>query len=123
MPLVNDQLDQLQNAKISTTIDLKNGFLHVPVAEESRRYTALVTPTGQYEFLETPFGICVAPAIFQKFIHAVFRELIHGKIVFVYMNDIIILANTIDVAMERLRQVVNVAGRHALIINWTKCKF
>ncbi|GFV82064.1 uncharacterized protein K02A2.6-like [Trichonephila clavipes] len=36
LPLIDDILDCLQNAKIFTTLDLKNGFFHVAVNERSR---------------------------------------------------------------------------------------
>lgn len=41
LPLVEDQLDALQNAKIFSTFDLKNEFSHVPIEELSKKYTAL----------------------------------------------------------------------------------
>lgn len=58
LPLIDDQLDRLQGAKIFTTLDLKNGFFHVDVDEDSRKFTAFIIPDGQYEFLKIPFGLC-----------------------------------------------------------------
>ncbi|KAF2906160.1 hypothetical protein ILUMI_00018 [Ignelater luminosus] len=40
LSLIEDQLDRLQDAKCFTTIDLKNGFFHVVVEEESQKHTA-----------------------------------------------------------------------------------
>lgn len=37
MPLVDEVIDRLQNAGIFTTLDLVNGFFHVPVDENSRK--------------------------------------------------------------------------------------
>lgn len=54
LPLIDDQLDQLQSARIFTTLDFENGFFHVEVDEDSRKYTAFITPDGQYEFLKMP---------------------------------------------------------------------
>lgn len=53
--LIEDQLDRLSGAKVISTLDLRNGFFHVPVAEHSRKYTSFVTPGRQYEFLKVPF--------------------------------------------------------------------
>ena len=58
LPLIEDVVDQLVNVKVYSTIDLKNGFLHVPIEEESRKYTLFVTPAGQWEFCKVPFGLC-----------------------------------------------------------------
>ena len=43
LPLFDDVLNQLQSAHVFSVIDLKNGFHHVPVEKESRKYTAFVT--------------------------------------------------------------------------------
>ncbi|GFW85327.1 retrovirus-related Pol polyprotein from transposon 412 [Trichonephila clavipes] len=50
LPLIDDILDCLQNAKIFTTLDKKNGFSHVVVNERSRKFTSFLTHNGQYEF-------------------------------------------------------------------------
>nr|XP_012220525.1 PREDICTED: uncharacterized protein K02A2.6-like [Linepithema humile] len=67
LPLIEDQLDFLQDAKVYSTLDLKNGFFHVPVEETSVKYTAFVVSNGQYEFLRMPFGLSTSPAYFQKY--------------------------------------------------------
>lgn len=53
LPLIEDQLDLLQD-KVFTTLDLKKGFFHVAVDEDSRKYTSFIIPDGQYEFLKVP---------------------------------------------------------------------
>ena len=45
LPLIKDELDSLQGAKIFSTLDLQNGFFHVSIEESSRKYTALVHRT------------------------------------------------------------------------------
>jgi hypothetical protein len=79
---------------------LKNGFFNVPVDENSIKYTAFVTPNGHFEFLTTPFGLCISPPIFQGFINYVFREMIHMGYLLVYMDDLVIIANTAEENIE-----------------------
>ncbi|XP_036339729.1 uncharacterized protein LOC118749046 [Rhagoletis pomonella] len=52
MPLIDDVLDKLQGAKVFTTLDLKNGFFHVPVALDSRKYTSFATHNGHKDEVE-----------------------------------------------------------------------
>jgi len=45
--LIDDQIDRLHAAVVFSTLDLRNGFFHVPVDEASVKYTSFVIPTGQ----------------------------------------------------------------------------
>jgi len=64
MALIDDVLDRLQGSKVLTTLDLANGFFHVPIEVESRKFTSFVTINGQYEFTHVPFGISNSPQYF-----------------------------------------------------------
>lgn len=122
LPIIDDQIDALQGAKVFTTLDLANGFLHVPVAPESRKYTAFVTTGGQYEFLRVPFGLSVGPPVFQRFINTIFGDLIANGTIMTYMDDVIIKAADEDEALQKLKEVLMVAGDYGLNIKWKKCK-
>lgn len=122
LPLIEDQLDLLQDAKWFCTIDLKNGFFHVPIEESSRKFTSFVTPSGQFEFLKVPFGLCNSPSVFQRFIKAVFRNEIIKRSVLTYLDDVIILAANQEEALIKLKGVLNVASKHGLTINWKRCQ-
>ena len=123
LPLIEDQLNGLQRAKFFSTIDLKNGFFHVPVGESSKKYTSFVVPNGQYEFNFVPFGLCNSPAVFQRYINAVFRQLIVENVVEIYLDDIIIPSPDLEVGVERLERVMNIAAQAGLRLNWSKCQF
>jgi len=123
MPLIEDRIDALANARVFSVLDLKNGFFHVPVAPESHQYTSFVTPDGQYEFLNTPFGSCNSPTSFLRFIDEVFCDLSRRNIVFAYMDDLIIPGKTEAEALTNLKKTLTVAAKAGLIINWEKCKF
>lgn len=103
MPLIEDLIDELSGATVFATLDLKNGFFHVPVAESSRKYTSFVTPSGQYEFLKTPFGLSSSPANILRFVSNVFADLIRLKIVKIYMDDIVVPSTCENDAFEKLR--------------------
>lgn len=123
VPNMDDILDKLQKVKIFSTIDLKNGFFHVPVNENSRKYLSFVTQSGQYTFLKTPFGCCNSPRVFQRYINDVFRDLIQKKIMMVYMDDAVILAENEEEAKQNLKLVLKYAANAGLEINWKKCQF
>lgn len=123
VPLIEDQLEALQEAKVFSTIDLKNEFFHVPVNKGSQKYLSFVTHSGQYSFLKTTFGCSNSPRVFQRFINEVFRDLIRGKIVLVYVDDIIILAKNDEEAILHLAMVFECAEKAGLQIKCRKCQF
>ena len=61
-------------AKIFTTLDLRSGYYHISLDEESKAKTAFVTPFGKYEFNSIPFGLAQAPAYFQQLISMVLQD-------------------------------------------------
>lgn len=123
LPHIDDIVDAAQASRVFSTIDLKNGFFHVPVHGESQKYLSFITHSGQYIFKRAPFGCCNSPAAFLRFINEVFRELIRKKIILVYMDDIVVLAVNETEAIERLKMVFDCAAKAGLNISWKKCQF
>lgn len=122
LPIIEDHIDKLAEAKVYSTIDLKNAYFHLPVHEDSVKYTAFVTHNGQYEFLRAPFGLAVCPKVFTRFITIIFRELISRNIVMIFIDDLIIPAQNELQAVERLQEVLQVASQYGLEINWKKSR-
>ena len=54
----------LHGAKIFTILDLRSGYYHINLDEESKAKTAFVTPFGKYEFNAVLFGLAQATSIF-----------------------------------------------------------
>lgn len=118
---MEDQLDKLSGALVYCTLNSKDGFFHVPLEEESIRYTSFVTSDGQFEFLMVPFVLCNSPAVFQRHIRTVFRKLTTQDVVLIYLDDLIIPAKDEGECLRKLKQVLERARDYGLRINWRKC--
>ncbi|GFU53674.1 hypothetical protein TNCV_1470781 [Trichonephila clavipes] len=92
LPIIEDVLDTLQEAKVYSTLDLRNGFFHVDVNEDCRKYTSFIVPDGQFEFNKVPFGLSTSPGVFQRYISSIFRDLTRKGIVISYLDDLVIPA-------------------------------
>lgn len=66
MPVLDEILPELTQAKVFSTVDLRSGFWHCVLDEESSLLTTFNTPYGRYRWLRLPFGLSVSPEIFQK---------------------------------------------------------
>lgn len=123
LPLIEDQLDRLRGKRFFSTLDLKDGFYHIAMAEESIKYTSFVTSLGQFEFLRMPFGLKIGPQRFQRFINAVMDELIKSGDVVVYLDDILIATKTLEDHFKVLTQVFLRLVRNKLELRLEKYSF
>ncbi len=100
LPRIEDNLDTLQGAKYYSTLDLLSGFWQVDVAPEDRDKTAFcVGGGGLYRFLTMPFGLCNAPATFQRLMEHTLRGL-QWEIAVLYIDDIIVFSDSIVVSSD-----------------------
>jgi len=123
LPLIDDNLDLLRGKKYFTCLDLKDGFHHIYVADDSIKFTSFTTPLGQFEFLKMPFGLANGPSCFSRFIQNVFDEFIRKNEVIVYFDDIMLATETIEGHLELLSKVLKVMKNKQLEIRLDKSQF
>ena len=75
LPTIEDILPDLRRAMVFSTFDVKNGFWHVALDDESSKLTCFNTPFGRYHWLRLPFGLSSAPEEFQRRQHQVVEGL------------------------------------------------
>ncbi|XP_068987594.1 uncharacterized protein [Bombus flavifrons] len=122
LPLIADQIARLQKARYFISLDMASGFHQIPIHPNSTEYTAFVTPDGQYEYLTMPFGLKNAPSVFQRAILNALGDLAYSYVV-VYLDDVLIIADSIDQALERLNTVLDTLVKEGFSFNFSKCSF
>ena len=75
LPTIEDILPDLSRAKVFSTFDVKNGFWHIELDDQSSKLTTFNTPFGRYRWLRLPFGLSSAPEEFQRRQHQVVEGL------------------------------------------------
>ena len=71
LPRIDDALDQLAKAKWFHTLDLASGYWQVAMNPDPREKTAFCMHIGLHEWLVMPFGLCNAPATFERLMEKV----------------------------------------------------
>ncbi|GFV35584.1 hypothetical protein TNCV_2151321 [Trichonephila clavipes] len=122
LPLIEDVLDTLQEAKIYSTLNFRNGFFHVDVDEDCRKYTSFIVPDGQFEFNKVPFGLSTSPGVFQRYVSSTFRDITRIGIVISYLDDLVIPAKNEEESLEKLKIIFEVVKKYELEIKFKKCQ-
>ena len=121
IPLIEDQILKLRNKKYFSSLDMKSGFHHVRVHEDSTKYFAFVTDEGVYEYVRMPFGFCNAPEAFVRYVHKILRELIESGDVIAFFDDIMVATDNIEKHLEVLKKLFKTLSDNHISLNLSKC--
>ena len=122
LPRVDDTLDTLTGSTWFTTIDLRSGYWQVEVAPKDREKTAFCTQEGLFQFNVMPFGLCNAPATFQRLMDCVLAGL-QWTSCLVYIDDVIIMGKSFESHLHNLQQVFDRLRQAGLKLHPYKCQF
>ncbi|GBO17450.1 Transposon Ty3-I Gag-Pol polyprotein [Araneus ventricosus] len=122
LPRIDDTLDALNGSQWFTTLDLKSGYWQIEIRPEDREKTAFTTRQGLWQFKVMPFGLCNAPATFERLMETVLRGL-SSEVCLVYLDDIIIVGRTFEEHLNNLRKVFQRLQKANLKLNPKKCRF
>ena len=75
LPTIEEIATRLHGAKLFTTLDVRHGFWHIALDEESSLLTTFNTPFGRYHWKRMPFGLKSAPEVFQRRMHELVEDL------------------------------------------------
>lgn len=123
LPLIEDCLGYLNGKQYFSLLDLKSGFHHVRMADDSIKYTSFVTPDGQYEYIRMPFGLRNAPSVFQRYIYRALQKYIDAGKIVVCMDDLLLASDTLDEHITLLGEILRALAQLDLQLQPNKCQF
>ena len=123
LPRMQETMESIVGARFFSSMDLKSGFWQVRMSEKSRQYTAFtVGSLGVYEFLRMPYGLCNAPAMFQRLMQNCLGEL-NLTYALVYLDDVIVYSKTEEDHLRRLQAIFEWFHEYGLKLKPSKCSF
>ncbi|RVW68010.1 Retrovirus-related Pol polyprotein from transposon 17.6 [Vitis vinifera] len=104
-------------------LDGYSGYFQIEIdVEEDQEKTTFTCPFGTYAYRRMPFGLCNAPATFQRCMLSIFSDMVE-RIMEVFMDDITIYGGTFEECLVNLEAVLKDALKKDLVLNWEKCHF
>nr|CAN61491.1 hypothetical protein VITISV_001646 [Vitis vinifera] len=94
----------------------------IEIDVEDQEKTTFTCPFGTYAYRRMSFGLCNAPATFQRCMLSIFSDMVE-RIMELFMDDITIYGSTFDECLVNLEAVLNRCIEKDLVLNWEKCHF
>jgi hypothetical protein len=121
MPRMDKVLNKVSKAKYISKLDLTKGYWQVPLNLESRRKSSFVTPSGQYTFTVTPFGMMNSGATFVRMMDKVLAG--YEEFADFFIDDIGIFSDCWEYHIEHLKAVFDALRQARLVGKPGKCSF
>ena len=120
LPRIDDSLNSLSGQAWFSTLDLASGYWQVRLSEDAKPKTAFAAHSGLFQFAVMPFGLCNAPATFERLMSQVMRGL-HWKRCLVHIDDILVFGNDFESTLHSLELVLIRVAEYGLQLKSTKC--
>ena len=105
LPRIDDSIRLLGNQQWFSTMELASGYWQVAMSADAKWKVAFVTHEGLFQFRVMPFGLCNAPATFERLMDRVLCGL-RWSLYLVYLDDVISFGVSVSEALIHLEEVL-----------------
>lgn len=114
-------LDTLAGKKYISFVDGFSGYNQIQITLEYQDKTTLTCPWDTYAYRVLRFGICNAPATFQRAVLGIFSNLTHDCVE-VFMDDFLVYGETFQEDLDNLAKVLKRCQETNLALSHEKCR-
>ncbi|XP_027166325.1 uncharacterized protein LOC113766318 [Coffea eugenioides] len=107
LPFLDQLLERIAGYEFYCFLDGFSGYNQIAIAPEDQEKTTFTCPYGTFAFRRMPFGLCNAPATFQRCMMAIFSDYIE-KIMEIFMDDFSVYGSSFDQCLHNLEKGIEV---------------
>ena len=122
LPFIDQMLDRLAGHPHFCFLDGYSGYNQIAIAPEDQEKTTFTCPYGTFAFRRMPFGLCNAPASFQRCMMFMFSDLVEEAME-IFMDDFTVYGSSFEHCLNNLETVLQRCKDKQLALNWEKCHF
>ena len=122
LPFIDQMLDRLAGNPHFSFLDGYSGYNQIAIAPEDQEKTTFTCPYGTFAFRRMSFGLCNAPATFQKCMMSMFSDLVE-EVMEIFMDDFTVYGSNFEQCLNNLETVLRRCKDKQLALNWEKCHF
>ncbi|CAB0017172.1 unnamed protein product [Nesidiocoris tenuis] len=120
LPNFEELLAKVGHGELFSVLDLKDAYLQLEVEENSKRYLNIATHKGIFRYRRMPFGVSLAPSVFQNIMDKVLDG-IEG--VACYLDDVMVTGRSLEEHLDTLNTVLKRLEAEGIRVNPQKCKW
>ncbi|XP_073265902.1 uncharacterized protein [Populus alba] len=103
-------------------LDGYSGYNQIEIALEDQEKTTFTCPFGTFAYRRMPFGLCNAPATFQRCMLSIFSDMVE-RFLEIFMDNFSVFGDSFDDCLTNLEKVLSRCEEKNLVLNWEKCHF
>jgi len=115
-------LERLVGHSYYCFLDGYSGYTRISIAPEDQDKTTFTCPFGIFDFRRMPFGLCNAPATFQRCMISIFSDMIE-QCIKVFMDDFSVFSSSFDDYLANLTRGLRRSREKNMTLNSKKCHF
>ena len=121
LPFIDQILDFLAGKECYSFMDCFVGYNQIALAPEDKLKTTFTTIFGTFAWHVMPFGLCNAPATYQRFMHETFKDM-ETQSLRIYLDDLGAATDSTK-HVEALRAGLEKCREKSVALNPDKCLF
>lgn len=119
MPNVKQKLNKLHGCQWFTSLDCTSGYWQIGMTARAQEISAFICNRGSFAYRVMPFGLCNAPATFQRIMETIVSKLPNSS---AYLDDVLTSSRTFDEHIEHLEQLFIQLLEAGIKVKPSKCK-
>ncbi|CAN6695167.1 unnamed protein product [Malus baccata var. baccata] len=122
LPFLDQMLERLAGHSFYCFLDGYSSYNPIVIAPDDQEKTTFTCPFGTFAYRRMPFGLCNAPATFQRCMVSIFFYYVE-RIIEIFMDDFSVFGNSFHNCLDNLTVILKRCVETNLVLNWEKCHF
>ena len=115
-------LDRLARKGWYYFLDVYSGYNKIYIAPKDQEKTTFTCTYGTFVFRRISFGLCNAPATFQRCMMSIYSDMVEDTIE-VFTDDFSVVGDSFERCLNHLSEVLKRCEDCNLVLNWKKRHF
>ena len=122
LPFIDQLLERIFRNPFYYFFDGYSSYFQIEISAKDKEKTTFTCSLGTDAYRRMPFGLCNAPATFQRCMLSIFSDMVE-RIMEVYMDDITVYGGSFEECLGNLKTVLHRCIEKNLVLNGEKFHF